>query len=253
MVKSRDLWKVMFVLPVVLFRKCNLLLPVTGETLPMAEVFLKNIFMENALRIETNITVLMSGMLEIVIFSLLFGAHLYHDLYENSVYIFIRQKSRSRWYAKRAAELFLFSVVYSLLFVGGTFLLCRFYTGQRVDTETAEIFAVTYILIALFSFWITLMINITAVFTGSVTAFLIHYIIFMIFTALAIDFEGIPVINQFRILLKLNPAANLMVFWNDGIGRGLMPAAYFLVLCAGTYAAGTVLITRMDISIENTE
>lgn len=253
MVKSNDILKVMSIIPVTFFRKCNLLLSGREENLPVAELFLQNIFSGNPSREKTAIVMVMFGLLEITIFNLLFGLHIYHDLYENSIYIFVRQKSRKIWFAKKSVELLILSAIYNFLFIGITFLLCVLYSSQGVDFVAIKIVILTYILISLFTFWTTLLINIVAMLVGATVSFILNYIILTFFSVLAISFESIPVINQFPILLKLNPIANVTINWNDGIGRGIQPAVYFAVLCILTYIAGSILVSKIDISIESKE
>lgn len=253
MIKRNDILKVMSIIPIIFFRKFNLLLPGSGTTFPIAEFFLQSIFSGNTLRRETDAMVVMYGLLEVTIFNLLFGAYLYQDLYENSIYIFIRQKSRSGWFARKTAELFCFSMGYVFLWIGSTFLLCVLHTGQSADAATIRVFVVTYVVVTLYSFWTTLLINVIAVFTGATASFIIYYIISGILSVLAINFEDTPIISRFPVLLRLNPIANVTVNWNEGLGKGMMPAVYFVVLCAFTYIIGNILINKMDISIKNKE
>ncbi len=255
MVKHKDILKVMSIIPITFFRKYNLLLLGIGmgKELPVAELFLQNIFSGNPSRKETDVIVAMFGLLETVIFGLLFGSFVYHDLYENSSYIFIRQNSRKGWFTKKSAELFIFSAVYNFLFLGLTFLLCICYSSQSVDFVAVKMFAFAFILLTLFTFWTTMLINIVAVFKGAAISFIINYVILTIFSSIATDFESIPVLNRFPILLKLNPVASVTINWDDSMGRGMQSAAYFVVLCILTYVVGSILISRIDISIENRE
>lgn len=253
MVKSNDILKVMSIIPLTFFRKFNLLLSGLGKNIPVAELFLQNIFSGNPSRKETAIIMVMFGLLEITIFNLLFGLHLYHDLYENSIYIFVRQKSRKIWFAKKSVELLILSAIYNFLFIGITFLLCVLYSSQGIDFVAIKIVILTYLLISLFTFWTTLLINIVAMLVGATVSFILNYIILTFFSVLAINFESVPVINQFPILLKLNPIANVTINWNDGIGSGIQPTVYFAVLSILTYIAGSILISKIDISIENKE
>lgn len=253
MVKRKDILKVMSIILITLFRKYNLFLPRVGEELPIAELFLQNIFSGNPSRKETGIIVVMFGLLEIVIFNLLFGSYIYHDLYENSAYIFVRQKSRKSWFAGKSIELFIYSAVYNLLFIGITFGLCVVYSTQRIDVTAIKIAALTYILITLFTFWTTLLINLTAIAVGAATSFIINYAALTFLSLFAVEFETIPILNHFSILLKFNPVANVTINWNNEIGSGLWSVIYFIVLCTLTSAAGSILITRIDISVKNKE
>lgn len=253
MIKYTDVIKTLSIIPIIFFRKSNLLLPGIGTDLPIAELFLQNIFSGNPSRIDTNIVIVMFGLMEVIVFNILFGAYIYHDLYENSVYIFTRQTSRKKWFLQRSMELFFYSAVYTALFIGTTFFLCMFYSDHRIDLMAIHILVITYILILLFVFWTTLIINILAVYMGAAGSFIINYIGLLIFSVLAINHETIPIINRCPILLTLNPVTNVTIYWNDGIGGGLYPAIYFLVLIILSCLTGIIIITRIDISIENKE
>lgn len=253
MIKRKDILKVTYVIFITFFRKYNLLLPGIGKELPVAELFLQNIFSGNPSRKETDIIMVMFGLLEIVIFNALFGAHIYRDLYENSVYIFVRQKSRKNWFMKKTMELFTFSAIYNFIFLGITFSLCAFYSNQGVDFVAVRMLIFTYLLITLFTFWTTLLINIVAVFLGASASFIINYIVLTLFSSLAVDFESIPIINHFPILLKLNPVANVTINWNDSMEDGIQSVIYFAVLCVVVYNVGSNLIAHIDISIESKE
>ena len=112
---------------------------------------------------------------------------------------------------------------------------------------------ITYILIQLFAFFTTLLINITAIYMGAIKAFMVNYIVLALFSLWAVEFESVPVLNQFPILLKLNPVANITLQWNDGIGEGLLPVLYFVVLIGIALWLGNRMICGMDISINSRE
>lgn len=253
MVKRKDILKAMSIVLITLFRKYNLFLPRMGADLPVAELFLQNIFSGNPSRRETHVIMVMFGLLEIVIFNLLFGSYIYHDLYENSAYIFVRQKSRESWFAKKSMGLFMYSSIYGFLFIGITFCLCAIYSAQGIDATAVKIVILTYILICLFTFWTTIMINLTAVFLGAASSFIFNYTVLTFLSLFAVKFETIPIVNHFPILLKLNPVANVTINWNNEIGSGLQPIIYFIALCTLTCAAGSRIIAHIDISVKNKE
>ena len=253
MVNRKDILKVMSIILITLYRKYNLLLYGIEKDMPIAELFLQNIFSGNPSRKDTDIIVVMFGLFETVIFNLLFGSYIYHDLYENSAYIFVRQKSRKSWFARKSMELLLYCIFYNFLFIGITFGLCVSYSNQKIDFTAVKILILTYVFITLFTFWTALLVNITAMVAGATTSFIATYIVLTFFSAIAVEFEAIPIINRFPILLKLNPVANVIINWNDEIGSGLQPVVYFIILCVLTCAVGCILVSRLDISIKNRE
>lgn len=223
MVKRKDMLKALSAVLVTLYTKYSLLMPGMDGEMPVAELFLQNVFSGNPSREHTKIVIVMFGLLEIVIFNLLFGAYVYRDLYENSAYIFVREKSRRKWFAGETGEVLLYSALYNILFIG----------------------------ITLFAFWTTLLINLTAMGTGVTVSFIINYILLTFMSLFAIEFEKIPVINRFRVLLSLNPVVNVTINWSTDIGSGLWPVLYFVALCVLTYAVGCVFLQRLDISVKN--
>ncbi len=253
MIRKTDIYKVLSILVIVFLQKSNLLIPGVYMEIPVAELFLQNIFAGNPSRENTDVVIAMFGLLEIIIFNLLFGTYIYRDLYENTAYIFVRVKSRSRWFFKKAKALFVYSGIYNALFLGSTFLLCVGYSQSAIDKVAVRLLIITFILIQLFVFWSTLLINLLAIGVGATKAFLINYIMLALMSAGAVNFEKIPLLNQFPILLKLNPVANVVINWNDGMGKGLIPAIYFVVIIIITYEMGRRMILGMDIGINNKE
>lgn len=251
MVKRKDMLKALSAVLVTLYTKYSLLMPGMDGEMPVAELFLQNVFSGNQSREHTKIVIAMFGLLEIVIFNLLFGAHVYRDLYENSAYIFVREKSRRKWFAGKTGEVLLYSALYNILFIGITFGLCAVRSGQRIDFMAVKVAVLTYVLITLFAFWTTLLINLTAMGTGVTVSFIINYILLTFMSLFAIEFEKIPVINRFRVLLSLNPVVNVTINWSTDIGSGRWPVLYFVVLCVLTYAVGCVFLQRLDISVKN--
>lgn len=253
MVSKSSVLKILIIVPIVFFRKSNLLLAGNGTDMPVAELFLQNMFSGNPSRTETNIVIVMFGLMEVIVFNLLFGTHIYRDLYENSIYIFIRQKSRIKWFVNRSFQLFVYSAVYNILFVLMTFLLCVIYSKQEIDIVAVRIVVITYILIQLFSFWTTLMINLLAIRIGATASFITNYMTLLALSFLAVNYESVPIIKNIPFFLSLNPVTNVTINWNDGIGKGLYPAFYFLILIGTTMLLGGKIISKMDISLENKE
>lgn len=247
MVKRRDILKILLIIFITLYRKYNLLIPGMVRTLPIAELFLQNIFSGNPSRRETNVVMVLFGMLEIVVFNLLYGSLICRDLYESSAYIFIRQKSRSLWFTIKSLELLAYSAVYNFLFIGITFSLCIWRSDQRLDVVAIKIVILTYILMTLFTFWTTLLINLAAILVGATMAFIINYIALSFLSLFAVEFETISIVNQFPLLLKLNPVANVTINWNYEISSALQSVMYFVILCILTCVGGNMVIAHKDI------
>ena len=253
LITKTDILKVFLVLPLVFIRKISMILSDINIDMPIAELFLQNMFSGSPSRIETNVVMVMFGMVEIVVFNLLFGMYIYRDLYENCIYIFTRQRSRTRWFINRSVQLLLFCLLYVFLFVGITFLLSAIHSDYSIDLMAVKIVILTTILVTLFTYWVTVVVNLVAIKTGSTIAFLSCNIVLTILSALAVAHEKIPVIKNLSLLLFINPVANVTINWNANLGDNLMNIIYFLVLITLTLGIGAYLISSMDISLENKE
>ena len=104
MVSKSNVLKTLIIIPIVFFRKSNLLLAGNGTDMPIAELFLQNMFSGNPSRTETNIVIVMFGLMEVIVFNLLFGTykycfhinrdifcleHIYITIYMKTVFIFL--------------------------------------------------------------------------------------------------------------------------------------------------------------------
>ena len=253
MIHKSDILKCLSVAAIVLIRKADLLLTSNDCILPVAELFLQYVFGGNPSRTETDVVMVIFGLFEVIMFSILFGVYIYRDLYENSVYIFVRQRSRIKWFLSKAVGLFLYCAIYNMLFVGIIFYLCTNCSGEEIDMVAVEILVITYIMILLFTYWMTIIINILSFRFGATLSFMINYVALLVMSALAVSHEKMPIINKSQMLLKLNPVANVVIKWEDGIMRGIYPALYFWVLIVITLFIGCIIAKNMDIGLENRE
>ena len=248
-----DIIKCFTILPVLLLRRASLLATGRKLEMPVAELFLQEIFSGNPSRIHTNIVMMMFGMFEIVVFNLLFGNYLYRDLYENTDYIFVRYPNRIKWFLPRAKRLALYTILYVFLFLGITFVLCANFSSGEIDETAIWVLFITFIMLCLFTYWTTLIINLLSMRLGSTMAFISLYIVMVVLAALAIGHEKIPVINKCPLLLKLNPIANVVIQWESGSKESLFHAVYFICLIMITLCVGGVFVKRIDIGLINKE
>lgn len=255
MISRISIYKLLAILPITAFRKINLLLPrqAYGAELSVAELFLQNVFSGSPSRTHANIVIVMFGLFEVVIFNILFGSLFYRDFFDNSIYIFVRQKSRLRWYINRLWQLTLFSMIYNTIFIGITFVLSARYSKFGIDKEALYMFLLAFVMVFLFSLWTTILINLISIKTGSVLSFITNYIALTVCSFLAIFHEKVPIVRNIPILLALNPVANVTINWGDGIGKGLLPSVYFIIIILITTILGYMVISRTDISLENKE
>lgn len=253
MVRKLDLWKSFMIVPILFVEKAGMLGRSGMGELPLAEMFIQEIFFSNPSREESNAVLIMFGMFEIIIFNLLYGSHIYRDLYENTVYIFTRQKNRIKWLCKRATELFLYTMLYHGLYTGIVLAICQDYSQYEIDALVIKFFIITYVMLVLYTFWTTLVINLLAFRFGETISFIAIYIFTLLMSVVAIHHEKIPLIKEMPFLLKWNPVANVVIQWEGGIEEVAFHAVYFILLIAITLLVGGVVIQRMDIGLENKE
>lgn len=245
--------KILLFIPIVLFRKISLIFSGVRNDMPVAELFMQNMFSGNPSRQYTNVTIVMFGMVEIILFSLLFGVYIYKDLFGSGIYIITRQRSRIKWFFRRCAELLMSAALFSIMFVGTTFIISVNCSKHGVDPLAVKLFLLTGVLVTLFAFWQTLMINLTAIRLGSTIGFVVNYIALTLLSLLAVSHEKIPVLNGLPLLLRLNPVANVTINWAAEWGETIMPVVYFIALSVLTMLIGMRRVENMDISLQNNE
>lgn len=248
-----DIIKCFTILPILLIRRAGLLAIGRKMEMPIAELFLQEIFSGNPSRIHTNIVMVMFGMFEIIVFNLLFGNYLYRDMYENTDYIFVRYPNRKKWFFLHAKRLALYTTLYVCLFLGITFGLCVNFSTGEIDETAIWVLLITYIMLCLFTYWTTIIINLLSMHLGATMAFISLYIVMVVLAALAIGHEKIPLINQCPLLLKLNPIANVVIQWESGSKESLFHAVYFICLISITLCVGSIFVKRIDIGLINKE
>ena len=253
MIRKSDVWKSFIIVPIVLISEAGMLIKSGVVDCPVAELFLQSIFFGNPSRTDTNVVLVMFGMFEIIIFNLLFGSYIYRDLYENTVYIFVRQKNRVAWLWKRAAGLLLYTMFFHVLYTGMIFGLCLNFSKYEMDKLAIEIFFITYVMLVLYTYWITLIINLLAIRMGETFAFIITYIGTLLLSVLAITHEKIPVLKEFPVLLKFNPVAAMALHWENGVEEAALHMVYFVILIVLTLVIGSLVMQRVDIGLENKE
>ena len=248
-----DIIKCFTILPILLIRRAGLLAIGRKMEMPIAELFLQEIFSGNPSRMHTNIVMMLFGMFEIVVFNLLFGNYLYRDLHENADYIFVRYPNRIKWFCLRAKRLVLYTTLYVFLFLGITFVLCVNFSSGAIDETAIWVLFITYIMLCLFTYWTTLIINLLSMYLGSTMAFISLYVVMVVLAALAIGHEKIPVINQCPLLLKMNPIANVVIQWESGSKESLFHAVYFICWIIITLCVGSIFVKQIDIGLNNKE
>ena len=220
---------------------------------PVAERFLRSLFSGSFDRRSDNFFMTVTGLFELILCNLVFGFLLCHHLHVNGIYVFTRQKSRIGWFFQQTGELFLYIFIYITLYLGIVFSLAVKSSASPVDETAVFIFVTTFIILTLFTFLTTLLINLLSVRFGSNFGFILVYFGVAVFTGLALIHEKISFLRAHPMLLKLNPMANTIVNWDLSGVNTWFSIGYFIVLNGAVFVAGTVYISRLDIGIVDRE
>ena len=251
---KKSIYKTLLAIPITALHYITYLFDMGNKSkVPIAEMFLQFIFSGNPDRQNDNFFMTVAGLLEIIIFNLLFGTYMYHDLDTGSIYVIIRQKSRLKWYLIKSFQVFFFCTLYIIFYLGSVFLLCVFNSAFSIDKTAIGILFISVVIISLFTFISTLLINLCALRLGSNFGFIIIYAAISALTGLAIFYEKIPVLNKLHFALKFNPMANVVINWGISGQDTIFSVSYLLILTIFVLINGYCIIEKLDIGIRDPE
>ncbi|GHU43444.1 hypothetical protein FACS1894111_09050 [Clostridia bacterium] len=250
---KKNLMKALLAIPVTLVHHIMELHNYQATHAPVAELFMEHLFSGSPSRTTDDIVMNVIGLFEILIFNLIFGTFLYHDLNTNGIYAIARQKGRHTWYFRKVAELFLYTVIWVSGYLTSVLLLSSYTTSLSIDSVAVTMFVTTLIILTFFAFVITLLINLCAIRFGSNFGFVIVYLALILLTGLAIINEKIPFLKNLPLLLKLNPMANAVVNWDLSGSKTLFACIYFFAFSLLAVLIGLRYIAKMDIGIQDRE
>ena len=170
---------------------------------------------------------LSAKLLPYFLFELYIGTNLYQHFCTASVYIFSRTPNRVTWYIKECSIIASFTLLYQLsIIVVSVVITCFRY--QVIWTTAGFVVLVIHIVIySLWTFSMTLLVNILAILLGSGTAFMITIIAQLILVTCFMPLnllEGNQIL--FSIMLNINPIAHLIIGWQYSSLRGLNEAIH---------------------------
>ncbi len=238
--------------------------PSSGGALQFEEAFANGLTMGAELKSEHFIYILMC-LFPFTLFEVMFGSLFSNDFTVTCVYVFTRGKSRTSWYLKKCAVLFVYSVVFAGLFFAGGFAVLIMHGAEITGvSEAVWVAAKIASAHALIYFTLALILNILTVVVGSSYAFTAVNAVLagMVFSVLAYDPENLGPGFRFNFI------ANLIPSWHNFSQESWLPAmrvmkvqkfdhsftiAYFAVICLAVLICGLIIINRMDISIQKKE
>jgi hypothetical protein len=219
----------------------------------VVEEFVQNLFSGSLEREADNLFLVIIGLFEITIFNFLFATFIYKDIHISGIYIFTRQKNRLHWFGNKAFELLFYALTFVTLYLVTILLLSTWTTKQSINFIAMEILFTSIILLTLFTFFSTLLINILALHFGSSIAFIGVYMCLTILTGAAIVNDNITFLNKHPIFLKLNPMANILINWGITGSDTIFSIVYYVILTTLLMMTGMVYISHIDIGLIDKE
>lgn len=163
-----------------------------------------------------------SKLLPSFLFELYIGTSLYQHFCTASVYIFSRTPNRIAWYAKECIVIARFTLVYQIFLVAMSVIVTCFRYNVIWTATGWELLIIHIGIYSLWSFSMTLLVNIFAILLGSGNAFMIIIVTQLICVTCirllnSLESNG----TRFFITLNINPIAHLIIGWQYSSLRGL--------------------------------
>lgn len=225
--------------------------------------------------ISTNSLVnLTTAFFPVFLFQIIEGIAVFKQFCVADVYVFSRCKSRSRWFLAESAKIFLTSVAYSAAwYICGIALAC--WRGILImEHGFWNVFFIQMLILALWLYGTTMLINIIAIWFGSYPGIGIVIVLQIFFISILKLWEDDGVFSllpenadaaMHAGLLKQNPVSHLILAWHSmtetelqnytavyDIGLYLYESvAYMLILAGCITIAGALLIKRVEFVSNN--
>ena len=211
---------------------------------------------------------LSSKLLPSFLFELYIGTNLYQHFCTASIYVFSRTPNRVTWYVKECISIAYFTLVYQLFLIMVSVIVtcCRY---NVIWTASGWcILAIHVIVYSLWTFSMTLLVNILAIVFDSGNAFagvIVTQLVFVTCIRLLDSLKNNGMI--FSIVLNLNPIAHLIVGWqyssvswlNEAIHEpwNSMPLSvtifYLIVIAVFVFIIGGKYVDTCDLIISDLE
>lgn len=218
-----------------------------------------------------NIVELLSFTIRILpafIFEAYVGTELYQYFCTASVYVFSRTPNRMRWYANEVFAIAILVIIYELTLLSSTLLVTLFRYQVEFDGAGLALCACHFALYTLWTYALTVMVNLLAVLFGSSVSFMLLTGAQLVMISLLI------LVNVFQedtalaaLLMKLNPISHLVLGWHSSTVESLNLALHspynglflhsslliMVVLCGVAVLLGAFFVQRHDLLISNVE
>lgn len=211
-------------------------------------------------------------LLPVFVFEVCFGVMLYRHFCTASVYVFARCPRRLDWYLREVWALACSVLLFQILLMASALSVAALQYRVTVDAGGVLLAACHLAVYAMWTFAMTLLINLFAVWWGSGAGFAVVMGLQMAFVALLALEETVRAYLGTEVkpkgsLLRWNPAAHLVMGWHssgiDVLDRAIhssyetIPMGASLLLCLGISIAvvlfGAVFVTKHDLLISDVE
>ena len=256
--RAKDIAKLLLVIPVTgIAYLSELIIHFSGnkitqrDDLSFEESFLCRVFGGLEKKEDATLRVALFALAIPMIFNILYGAYIYKDLQQNSLYYFARFRSRARWFRGSVARLLLSAVWYCFFWVLFAYLLSLADTDTTCTPENVRLFLVCLLTVIAYTVITTLIINSLSFYLGSAISFILVYLLviglfYLCFTPQQITFLGIQAdLSKFNILMIT------ILNWKQEIDfSGLYVSAVYSVLLL---LALSRITARTDVGLQDKE
>lgn len=211
-------------------------------------------------------------LLPMFVFEVCFGVMLYRHFCTASVYVFARCPRRLGWYLGEVWALACSVLLFQLLLMASALSAAALLYRVTVDAGGVLLAVCHFAVYAMWTFAMTLLVNLFAIWWGSGAAFAVVMGLQMAFVALLSLEQTVYAclgteVKPEGLLLRFNPAAHLVMGWHcssiDALDRAIhssyetIPMEASLLLCLGISITavlfGGFLVTKHDLLISDVE
>lgn len=194
---------------------------------------------------ETNMVLALEDIAFMVYFHFLFGGYISNYFEHMPAYYFSRVADKCRWFLRKCAELFIWTVIYVFLYIGSSFLIITKITTAPVNPEAINIFAILCIICVALCYGYAILINLCHIIWNKVIGFVVCYtgILFCLLLPMVTLNFGLQFINPFAYMQILD----------EMDGWLYAKLAYLILLAIIAVIAGARFIRKYDISLKEVD
>lgn len=251
-INKKNFQKILCIVPLQIFLNLGYYIGYDGAgQYDFLESYKMNLFGGALDRTRNDLLVCVDSFIPVILFLFLFGGYLYQDLKIDGIYVFTRNNNRRKWFFQKCMNIAGYTFLYMCFFQIFS-IFTAIHISRRLPNKEGIIFGISVTLMfTLYTYFFTLGINLLAVYVGEKTAFVCMVFLQFCFAEFAIEFERIPIINNFPMLLKLNPAANFICSWN--VNTAIFSIMYFFIFIVIIEIVGVFIIENTDLGITDKE